>query len=183
MFRAPLCPNRVSSSLRNPSEPAYNFPSSPLEILPPHTNTMSFMFARIFRVPAPRIRLICCTTTIRNFASTSTRLQTSIPTTASCPSPTCECASTPPDLDIDRKTPLLNTMAAYSEQVILCTGKEDWHSNIEQDDGATGAFVKGLKDVIGKGGQAFDVCSFPSTCTTRREVLTVRDYSRSITSS
>jgi hypothetical protein len=54
-------------------------------------------------------------------------------------------------------------MAAYAEQVILCTGQEDWHSNIEQEDGATGDFVKGLKGVIGKGGEAFDVCSFPST--------------------
>jgi hypothetical protein len=55
----------------------------------------------------------------------------------------------------------LNTVAAYSEQVILSTGQEDWHSNIEQEDGATGAFVKGLKGVIGKGGEAFDVCVFP----------------------
>ncbi|KAL5117092.1 hypothetical protein ACEQ8H_005051 [Pleosporales sp. CAS-2024a] len=62
----------------------------------------------------------------------------------------------PPDLDIDRTAPLLNTMAAYSEHVVLCTGKEDWHSNIEHEDGATGAFVRGLKSVIGKGGEAFD---------------------------
>jgi hypothetical protein len=55
----------------------------------------------------------------------------------------------------------LNTVAAYSEQVILSTGQEDWHSNIEQEDGATGVFVKGLKGVIGKGGEAFDVCVFP----------------------
>ncbi|KAF1844727.1 leucyl-tRNA synthetase [Cucurbitaria berberidis CBS 394.84] len=82
--------------------------------------------------------------------------QASIPYTQTCPSPTCECASTPPDLDIDRKAPLLNTMAAYSEQVIICTGKEDWTSNIEQEEGETGAFVKGLKGVIGKGGVGFD---------------------------
>jgi hypothetical protein len=49
-------------------------------------------------------------------------------------------------------------MAAYSEHVILCTGQEDWHSNIEQDEGATGKFVRGLKGVIGKGGRGFDVC-------------------------
>ena len=52
-------------------------------------------------------------------------------------------------------------MAAYSEQVILCTGQEDWHSNIEQEAGATGDFVQGLKGVIGKGGSAFDVCENP----------------------
>ncbi|CAN9360378.1 unnamed protein product [Alternaria alternata] len=58
--------------------------------------------------------------------------------------------------NIDRKTPLLNTMAAYSEQVIFCTGKEDWVSNIEQEEGETGEFVRGLKGVIGKGGPGFD---------------------------
>lgn len=63
----------------------------------------------------------------------------------------------PPDLDIDRKSPLLNTMAAYSEQVILCTGKEDWESNIEHEQGETGDFVKGLKSVIGRGSPDFDV--------------------------
>lgn len=68
----------------------------------------------------------------------------------------------PPDLDIDRKTPLLNTMAAYSEQVIFCTGKEDWVSNVEQEEGETGEFVKGLKGVIGKGGPGFDVGTFPN---------------------
>jgi hypothetical protein len=50
-------------------------------------------------------------------------------------------------------------MAPYAEQVILCTGKEDWASNIEQEEGATGEFVSGLKSVIGKGGEGFDVCT------------------------
>jgi leucyl-tRNA synthetase len=49
-------------------------------------------------------------------------------------------------------------MATYSEQVILCTGKQDWVSNIEQEAGETGDFVKGLKSVIGKGAPGFDVC-------------------------
>ncbi|KAF1363984.1 hypothetical protein EJ07DRAFT_162514 [Lizonia empirigonia] len=79
----------------------------------------------------------------------------SIPYTATCPAPTCACGSTPRGLDIDRTTPLLNTMAPYAEQVLLCTGKEDWASNLE-DDGATGEFVKGLKSVIGKGAPGFD---------------------------
>ena len=73
-------------------------------------------------------------------------------------------------------------MAAYSEQVILCTGKDDWHSNIEQEDGATGAFVKGLKGVIGKGGDAFDVCSFPAS-KFDETMLTGAHISHSITSS
>lgn len=114
---------------------------------------MSFTFARLSRAPAPRIR-------IRQFSTSRYLRQTTIPYTPTCPQPTCECTSTPSDLDIDRKAPLLNTMAAYSEQVILCTGQEDWHSNIEQEDGATGEFVKGLKGVIGRGGVGFDVGAF-----------------------
>lgn len=100
----------------------------------------------------------------RSFSTTRARLQSSpIPYTLTCPWPTCECGSAPPDLDIDRKTPLLNTMASYSEQVVFCTGKEDWTSNIEQEEGETGEFVKGLKGVIGKGAPGFDVGSFFSS--------------------
>jgi hypothetical protein len=66
-------------------------------------------------------------------------------------------------------------MAPYSEHVVLCTGKDDWHSNIEQEEGATGDFVKGLKGVIGKGGEAFDVCSFPSITTHPHPPIYPRD--------
>ncbi|KAH7392963.1 Sucrase/ferredoxin-like-domain-containing protein [Pyrenochaeta sp. MPI-SDFR-AT-0127] len=111
---------------------------------------MAFTFARLSRAPAPCIRIG------RQFSATTSRRQSVIPYTQSCPSPTCECAAAPPDLDIDRKAPLLNTMAAYSEQVIFCTGKEDWASNIEQEEGETGDFVKGLKGVVGRGGVGFD---------------------------
>jgi len=110
------------------------------------------LFARLSRTSLPH--------TPRPFLRLGIRLQSTIPYTATCPSPTCECAATPPDLDIDRKTPLLNTMATYSEQVVFCTGKEDWASNIEQEEGSTGEFVKGLKGVIGKGSPAFDVGAF-----------------------
>ncbi|EUC48990.1 hypothetical protein COCMIDRAFT_85869 [Bipolaris oryzae ATCC 44560] len=105
--------------------------------------------ARLPRALTPRI--------ISTFSTTRLRFQSSsIPYTPTCPSPTCECASAPKDLDIDRKTPLLNTMAPYSEQVVFCTGKDDWASNIEQEGGDTGDFVKGLKNVIGKGAPGFD---------------------------
>ncbi|UPX18360.1 Leucine--tRNA ligase [Ascochyta rabiei] len=114
---------------------------------------MKLAFARLARARAPCIR------SVRTFSTTATRFQSpvhSIPYTESCPAPTCACASTPADLDIDRKTPLLNTMAPYAEQVLICTGKEDWTSKLEDEGGATGEFVKGLKGVIGKGGPAFD---------------------------
>jgi leucyl-tRNA synthetase len=53
-------------------------------------------------------------------------------------------------------------MAPYSEQVVFCTGQEDWASNIEQEEGPTGEFVQGMKGVIGKGSAGFDVGSFPN---------------------
>jgi leucyl-tRNA synthetase len=68
-------------------------------------------------------------------------------------------------------------MAPYAEQVILCTGKEDWASNIEQEEGATGEFVSGLKGVIGKGGEGFDVCT-PS-CITQLPGLPANIHSHS----
>lgn len=98
----------------------------------------------------------------RALSTTAHRPQSSIPYTPTCPAPTCPCASTPPDLDIDRKTPLLNTMASYTEQVLICTGKEDWSSRIEDEQSSAGAFVRGLRAEIGKGGKGFDVCLSPS---------------------
>ncbi|KAF2274235.1 uncharacterized protein EI97DRAFT_422724 [Westerdykella ornata] len=80
----------------------------------------------------------------------------SIPHVPSCPSPTCACARMPPDLDIDRKSPLLHTMAPYTEQVVICTGKDDWSSRIEDEQSDSGDFLRGIKGIIGRGGQAFD---------------------------
>ncbi|KAF9701016.1 hypothetical protein EKO04_000209 [Ascochyta lentis] len=115
---------------------------------------MSLALPRLSRARIPHLRLL------RPFSSTPTRYSPSpvpsIPYTESCPAPTCACAPTPADLDIDRTTPLLNTMAPYAEQVLLCTGKEDWASNLEDEGGATAEFVKGMKGVIGRGGEAFD---------------------------
>ncbi|KAF2742933.1 hypothetical protein M011DRAFT_411675 [Sporormia fimetaria CBS 119925] len=73
-----------------------------------------------------------------------------------CPSPTCPCAPTPQDLDIDRKTPLLHTMAAYTEQLFICTGRNDWTSRVEDEPSSAGDFVRGVKGIIGRGGKAFD---------------------------
>ncbi|KAF1961295.1 hypothetical protein CC80DRAFT_383167, partial [Byssothecium circinans] len=102
------------------------------------------------------------TRTLRRFTTSPPLRQTQapspapIPYTPTCPSPTCACAPMPPDLDIDRKTPLLNTMTPYAEQVVLCTGKDDWSSRIEDEPGDTGDFIRGLKGIIGRGGEAFD---------------------------
>ncbi|KAF2640722.1 hypothetical protein P280DRAFT_451636 [Massarina eburnea CBS 473.64] len=125
--------------------------------------------------PTPHLRFLK-PSPLRNFTTTSLRASQSptpiaIPYTPTCPSPTCACAPVPPSLDIDRKSPLLNTMASYSEQVVVCTGKEDWTSRIE-DDVEAGEFVRGVKGVVGKGGEGFDVCLssfYNPSITSRRE--------------
>lgn len=148
------CASSSAEASRSDNFPRHSTP-------PPSTTTnMSTTLLRLSRLRAPSIG------GFRAFTTTKSRLQPptpSIPYTETCPSPTCACAAAPPDLDIDRKTPLLNTMAPYTEQVLLATGKEDWTSNLEDDSGPTADFVKGLKSIIGKGGEAFDVCKPPSS--------------------
>ena len=85
----------------------------------------------------------------------------SIPYTDTCPAPSCPCAAAPPGLDIDHSSRLIFTMTAYAEHVVVCTGVSDWASRIEEADGATGEFVRGVKGVVGKGGTGFDVGSSP----------------------
>jgi hypothetical protein len=51
----------------------------------------------------------------------------------------------------------MHTIAPYSEHVLICTGKDDWSSRIEDEEGLSGDFVRALKGVVGKGGRLFDV--------------------------
>lgn len=84
------------------------------------------------------------------------------PVTKSCPDSRCSCPPTPPmpegsPLDYDH--PLSGTIAAYSQQIVICTGQRDWTSRIE-DDGkgkSWGELVRGLKRLMGRGGPYADV--------------------------
>ncbi|KAK1778402.1 Sucrase/ferredoxin-like-domain-containing protein [Copromyces sp. CBS 386.78] len=80
------------------------------------------------------------------------------PTIDTCPSPTCSCAPTPsfPEgFEIDHTTPLNGLMPAHAQQVLICTGKDDWPSKIEDDnDGQNHAAM--LRDLIGRGGPYSD---------------------------
>lgn len=89
------------------------------------------------------------------------------PVTQSCPEPSCSCPPSTPampeGLDIDHAQPLNGTMAAYTQQLLICTGQRDWTSRIE-DDGQNeswGELTRGLKRLMGRGGQYADVRSFP----------------------
>lgn len=81
------------------------------------------------------------------------------PTIPQCPSPACACASTPelpPDLPIEYNKPLNGTMAAYAEQVLVCTGKDDWVSRIEEENSGDN-LAADIKELMGRGGIYSDV--------------------------
>ncbi|KAK1984044.1 Sucrase/ferredoxin-like-domain-containing protein [Colletotrichum cereale] len=103
-----------------------------------------------------------------------------------CPSPTCECAATPamPDgLEIDRKAPLNGVVSAYAEQVLVCTGKDDWASRIEEENSGDN-LAADLKELFGRGGTYSDPwhnisvlnASFPSSTPRRSELQTASAY-------
>ncbi|ROT39122.1 hypothetical protein SODALDRAFT_344130 [Sodiomyces alkalinus F11] len=97
----------------------------------------------------------------------------SFPTVPTCPPPTCACAATPQPpagLEIDRSSPLNGVMSGYAEQVLVCTGRDDWPSRIEEEDGGEN-LAAGLKGLYGRGGMYSDPfhntsvlnASFPSS--------------------
>ncbi|CAK7271968.1 Altered inheritance of mitochondria protein 32 [Sporothrix epigloea] len=79
-------------------------------------------------------------------------------TVSSCPSPTCTCEPMPKlpwNLPIDYKSPLNGLIGAYNEQVLVCTGTNNWPSRIE--DGNSGDnLAADLKELFGRGGTYSD---------------------------
>jgi hypothetical protein len=57
---------------------------------------------------------------------------------------------------IDHSRPLNGTMAAYSEHVLICTGKEDWPSRIEEENSGDN-LAADIKELVGRGGVYSDV--------------------------
>ena len=70
----------------------------------------------------------------------------------------------PSGLDIEREQNLNGSMPNYAEQVIICSGKTDWKSRIEDEEGADGDLIRSMKGLLGLGGKLRDVCShnYPS---------------------
>lgn len=64
----------------------------------------------------------------------------------------------PEGLDIDHKSPLNGVMTGYAEQVLVCTGQDDWSSKIEEDN-AGDNLAADLKELFGRGGTFSDVRS------------------------
>ncbi|UNI18661.1 Altered inheritance of mitochondria protein 32 [Purpureocillium takamizusanense] len=135
-------------------------------------------------------------TTIQSASSSRSRQSSSsrpppppppFPTVATCPAPTCGCAPPPPPmppgLDIDRKSPLNGVMSGYAEQVLVCTGEDDWPSRIEEENGGDN-LAADLKELFGRGGVYSDPfhnisilnASLPSSVPPRREVQSTSAY-------
>lgn len=64
----------------------------------------------------------------------------------------------PEGFPIDHSRPLNGTMVAYAEQVLICTGKPDWTSRIEDDDSGDN-LAADIKELMGRGGTYSDVLS------------------------
>lgn len=62
----------------------------------------------------------------------------------------------PEGLDIDHKAQLNGNITSYAEQVLICTGKDDWPSRIEEDNSGDN-LAADLKELIGRGGVFSDV--------------------------
>lgn len=103
----------------------------------------------------------------------ATKPAPSFPVIPDCPSPTCNCAPTPAlpeDLPIDHKTTLNGLISNYAQQVLVCTGKDDWPSKIETEDEGDN-LAADLRKLIGPKGVYSDPfhnisvlnASFPST--------------------
>ncbi|KAL2129952.1 hypothetical protein VTI74DRAFT_7076 [Chaetomium olivicolor] len=88
----------------------------------------------------------------------ATKTPPPFPTTPTCPSPTCACAPTP-DLpegfEIDRQAPLNGLISNYAQHVLVCTGKDDWPSRIEEDNGGDN-LTADLRELVGPKGEFSD---------------------------
>lgn len=89
----------------------------------------------------------------------------------------------PEGLEIDHSKPLNGTMAAYAEQVLICTGKNYWASRIEEENSGDN-LAADIKELMGRGGIYSDPfhnvsitnASFPSSEASRSEVQTTSAY-------
>ncbi|RYP09957.1 hypothetical protein DL765_008271 [Monosporascus sp. GIB2] len=89
----------------------------------------------------------------------------------------------PEGLELDKEGNLNGLISNYAEQVLVCTGREDWTSRIEDDDSGDN-LAADLKELIGRGGVYSDPfhnvsvlnSSFPSSISRRPEVQTTSAY-------
>lgn len=114
---------------------------------------------RLCKAALPHVSASSCRRTTCRFYSSVRNALPMFPIVEVCPSATCKCAATPifPDgYELDRKGKLNGVMAAYAEQVLICTGQDDWASKIEEEQGGNN-LAADLKTLFGRGGLYSDV--------------------------
>lgn len=62
----------------------------------------------------------------------------------------------PEGLPIDHEGKLNGLISGYAEQVLICTGRGDWPSRIEEDSSGDN-LAADLKELVGRGGIYSDV--------------------------
>jgi len=66
----------------------------------------------------------------------------------------------PDGLDIEQEQNINGSMAAYAEQVLISTGRDDWKSKIEdEEETSESELVRQLKGLMGRTGKYSDVRS------------------------
>ncbi|KAK4152950.1 hypothetical protein C8A00DRAFT_44082 [Chaetomidium leptoderma] len=88
----------------------------------------------------------------------TTKGPTPFPTTPTCPAPSCPCAPTPefpPGFEIDHKAPLNGLISNYAQHVLVCTGRDDWPSRIEEDNEGDNLAAR-LRELSGPRGKYSD---------------------------
>ena len=119
---------------------------------------------KLLSIQSARAVGICSVRSIAVPTSNLTRKHDPLPLVEKCPSPTCQCAGMPRDLDIDYKKTLRGTMPRYTKHVVIRTGRDDWASRIEDENlgpdenGKDVNLARELKALIGPKGKYFNVC-------------------------
>lgn len=116
------------------------------------------MNARLLRLPRLIPRLQRPAPAARLHTTARRHAPRIVPHINECPSPSCECGPQP-QLEIDRTGNLRGAFVPYKEQVLVCSGRDDWTSRIEDEEGVLGGVVGGLKGGFGRGGEFSDVSS------------------------
>lgn len=77
----------------------------------------------------------------------------------------------PEGMEIDHKSNLNGVISGYAEQVLVCTGRDDWTSRIE-DESDGDNLAADLKELFGRGGRYSDVRYSLTRLKRRRRKLT-----------
>ncbi|KAJ5701532.1 hypothetical protein N7488_009080 [Penicillium malachiteum] len=130
----------------------------------PHQRVLAQSFARNYNVRylsrnVNHPRLLSSTSRRANRRRVLLDIPPPFPVTKTCPT-SCNCPTPamPEGLPIDHEQALNGTMAAYAQQLVVCTGQRDWTSRIENDgeNQGWGNLVRGLKSLLGRGGPYLD---------------------------